>query len=230
MSTPRTLVFDVNETLLDLEALGPGFTSVFGSTEPMAEWFARMLHGSLVANATNRYRPFGLIGTEALVTLAQRRGVDLDPDRAVAIVAEMRRLPPHPEVPEALARLRAGGFRLVTLTNSSPDTAAAQLDHAGIAHFFERALSVDAIRQFKPAPAVYLHTTAVLGVDVDQALMIAAHDWDIIGARSIGLPGAYVARPGVVWGMPDDPPDLVVSDLRHLADALLGEQTGSEPG
>jgi 2-haloacid dehalogenase len=227
---PRTLVFDVNETLLDLGAIEPAFTSVFGSAEPMSEWFARMLHGSLVANATNRYRPFGLIGTEALVTLAQRRGVDLDPDRAVAIVAEMRRLPAHPDVPAALERLRAGGFRLVTLTNGSSDTAAAQLDHAGIAQYFERALSVDAIRQFKPAPAVYLHATAVLGVDVDQALMIAAHDWDIIGARSVGMPGAYLARPGAVWGMPDDPPDVVAFDLQRLADALLGEQTAPEPG
>jgi 2-haloacid dehalogenase len=230
VSNPRTLVFDVNETLLDLKALGPAFASVFGSTEPMGEWFARMLHGSLVANATNRYRPFGLIGTEAMVTLAQRRGVELDPDRAVEIVAGMRRLPAHPDVPGALERLRSGGYRLVTLTNGSSDTAAAQLDHAGIAQYFERAMSVDAIRQFKPAPAVYLHATALLGVEVDGAMMIAAHDWDIIGARSVGMPGAYLARPGAVWGLPDDPPDLVTADLQRLADTLLGEQTGSGLG
>ncbi len=230
MRTPRTLVFDVNETLLDLKGLGPAFAEVFGSTEPMGEWFARMLHGSLVANATNRYRPFGLIGTEALVTLAQKRGVELHPDRAVEIVAGMRQLPAHPDVPDALDRLRAAGYTLVTLTNGSSDTVAAQLDHAGIARYFDRALSVDAIRQFKPAPAVYLHATAVLGVDVDQALMIAAHDWDVVGARSVGMPGAYLARPGTVWGMPDDPPELVTVDLGRLTDSILGEEGSQSAG
>ncbi len=224
MAFPTTLVFDVNETLLDLGALRPGFESVFGSTEPMGEWFARMLHASLVANHTNRYRPFGLIGTEALVTLAQKRGVDLSPDRAIELIDAMRRLPPHADVPEALERLRRAGFRLVTLTNGSSDTVADQLEHAGIAGHFERAISVDEIRLFKPAPAVYLHATAMLGVDVDRALMVAAHDWDIIGARSVGMPGAYLARPGTVWGMPDDPPELVASDLGGMTDRLIGEQ------
>ncbi len=224
MSHPKTLVFDVNETLLDLGALRPGFIALFGSSEPMSEWFARMLHGSLVANHTNRYRPFGLIGTEALVTLAQRRGVELGPDQAVELVAQMRRLPAHPDVPGALERFRSTGHRLVTLTNGSSDAVADQLANAGIAHLFDRSISVDAVRQFKPAPAVYLHATAVLGVEVDQALMVAAHDWDIIGARSVGMPGAYLARPGTVWGMPDNPPELVTGDLAELADGLIGEQ------
>ena len=221
MTSPQVLVFDVNETLLDLSALRPSFADVFGSVEPMGEWFARMLHGSLVANHTNRYRPFGLIGTEALLTLAQRRGVDLDPDRAVSIVLEMRRLPAHPDVPAALDRLRTAGFRLVTLTNGSADAVADQLSNAGLTAYFERAISVDEVRQFKPAPAVYLHASAMLGVDVDRALMVAAHDWDIIGARSIGMPGAYLARPGAVWGLPDHPPDLVGVDLAAVADQLV---------
>lgn len=223
MTHPRTLIFDVNETLLDLRGLRAGFEELFGSTEPMGEWFARMLHGSLVANHTNRYRPFGLIGTEALVTLAVRRGVTVDLDRAVAIVAGMRSMPAHPDVVPALERLRAAGRRLVALTNGSTETVADQLANAGIARYFERAMSVDAVRQFKPAPAVYLHATAVLGVEVDQAMMVAAHDWDLIGARSVGMPGAFVARPGAVWGMPDDPPDLVGSDLGEIADRLLTE-------
>ncbi|MGH8912377.1 MAG: haloacid dehalogenase type II, partial [Acidimicrobiia bacterium] len=60
---PGIIVFDVNETLLDLAALRPRFEAALGTIEPMGEWFARMLHGSLVANHTLRYRPFGQIGT-----------------------------------------------------------------------------------------------------------------------------------------------------------------------
>lgn len=127
---PDLLLFDVNETLLDLRALAPGFIARLGTADAMGEWFARMLHGSLVANHVRRYRPFGLIGVEALLVVAQRRGIDLDPDDAVGLVEEMRRLPPHPEVPAALERLRSAGFRLATLTNGDDETAAEQLTHA----------------------------------------------------------------------------------------------------
>ena len=220
MNRPEVVFLDVNETLLDLSGLRPGFVEVFGSTEPMAEWFARLLHGSLVANHVGSYRPFDLIGAEVLMVVAQRRGLELEPAHAAAIVENMRSLPAHPEVAGGLDRLRAAGHRLVALTNSSADTVLAQLTNAGIADRFERAISVDAIGRFKPAPEVYLHAAATVGVDIDRSLLVAAHDWDIIGARSVGMGGAYVARPSVVWGLPDNPPDIVAVDLDGIAAAL----------
>lgn len=217
----RVLVFDVNETLLDLTPLQPHFAELFGSAEPMGEWFARLLHGSLVANHTNRYRPFGQIGAEALIALAKKRGIALSPERAGTILATLRRLPPYPEVTEALERLLQSGFRLVTLTNGSSETVTEQLEHSGLGRYFERSLSVEAIGRFKPAADVYLYALAELDVKADQALMVAAHDWDIIGARSVGMPGAFIERPGVVWGLPDPPPEIVVSHLGKLADLLV---------
>lgn len=217
---PDVVLFDVNETLLDLSGLRPHFEATFGSVEPMGEWFARMLHGSLVANHTDRYRPFGQIGTEALMVVAQKRGIPLTPEAAAAVAAGMRELPTHPEVPAGLHQLRDRGYRLVTLTNGAADAVAAQLDHAAITGLFERSISVGEVGRFKPAPEVYLHAMAILGVDPDSALMVASHDWDIIGARSVGIPGAFLARPGAVWGMPDPPPKLIVGDLVTLATQL----------
>ncbi|MDH3471999.1 MAG: haloacid dehalogenase type II [Acidimicrobiia bacterium] len=222
--SPQLLLFDVNETLLDVKALSGGFAGIFGTSDPMGEWFARMLHGSLVANHTDRYRPFGLIGAEALMVLAAKRGVDLDSGEAVTLVESMRRLPAHPDVAPALASLAEAGFRMATLTNGSSDTVAEQLDSSGLARFFEKAISVDAVRRFKPAPETYLHAAVVLGADLDSTLMVAAHDWDIVGARSVGIHGAFVARPGVVWGIPDDPPELVGADLASIAAQLIAER------
>ena len=222
--SPQLLLFDVNETLLDVKALSGGFAGIFGTSDPMGEWFARMLHGSLVANHTDRYRPFGLIGAEALMVLAAKRGVDLDSGEAVTLVESMRRLPAHPDVAPALASLAEAGFRMATLTNGSSDTVAEQLDSSGLARFFEKAISVDAVRRFKPAPETYLHAAVVLGADLDSTLMVAAHDWDIVGARSVGIHGAFVARPGVVWGIPNDPPELVGADLASIAAQLIAER------
>ena len=222
MVRPAVLFFDVNETLLDMSGLAPDFERLFGSRDPMGEWFARMLHGSLVANVVGTHRPFGLIGAEALMVLAQRRGIDVSPADAAATVERMRGLPPHPDVAPALDRLKANGFRLIALTNSSTDAMTAQLQNAGIADRFEAGISVDSVGRFKPAPEVYLHAAMRADTDVDRAMMVAAHDWDIVGARSVGMPGAFVARPSVVWGMPNNPPEVVAGDLEGIAHQLVG--------
>lgn len=220
--TPDVIVFDVNETLLDLRALRPAFEAALGTAEAMGEWFARMLHGSLVANHVGVYRPFGDIGVDALVALANKRGVELSRGDAAGVVAGMRSLPPHPDVPPALERLKTAGVRMITLTNGSTDAVADQLRNADLQVFIEQAMSVDMVKRFKPAPEVYLTAAAKLGVDIDRMLLVAAHDWDIVGARSVGMPGAYVDRPAVRWAMPDPRPEIDVVDLGALVDQLLG--------
>ncbi len=221
MPRPDVLVFDVNETLLDLAALRPRFEEVLGTTEAIGEWFARMLHGSLVANHLGRYRTFEVLGVEALEVTAIRRGIELAEGAAVSVVSAMRSLPAHPDVPPALERLRSAGFRLATLTNGSTEVLADQLTDAGIAELFDRALSVDEVQRFKPAPEVYLMAAAKLGAELDDLTMVAAHDWDVLGAQSVGIRGAFVARPGSVWGPQDRKPDLTGPDVGSIADQLL---------
>ncbi len=55
MSRP-TIVFDVNETLLDLRGLDAPFTAIFGSVEARADWFKQLLQLSLLANTLDDMR------------------------------------------------------------------------------------------------------------------------------------------------------------------------------
>ncbi|HKX74271.1 MAG TPA: haloacid dehalogenase type II [Acidimicrobiia bacterium] len=217
---PSVLVFDVNETLLDLRAFRPQMAEVLGSADLVGEWFARLLHGSLLANELNRHRPFGQIGVEVLMTMARNRGLDVSEEQALEVVATLRALPAHPDAAPGLGRLQVMGFRLVTLTNGSADAVADQLEFAGLAHYFERSFSVDAVERFKPAAAAYEYALAELEVPAPQAMMVAAHDWDIMGARQAGLPGAFLARSPAGWRSPDPPPPTVASDLEQLATLL----------
>lgn len=220
MKRPRVLFFDINETLLDITALRPGFVEVLGSADLLGEWFARLLHASLVSNHLGRYRPFDLIGVEVLLNLAQRHRIALGPDDAVRVVGGMQTLPPHADVPGALANLVDAGFRLAALTNNPPEVLAAQLANADLTSQFEKLLSVEGVRRFKPAPEVYLYGAAMMEVEVDDAVLVASHDWDVAGARSVGMEGAFLARPSAIWGLPDDPPEIVAPDLATLTDRL----------
>ena len=221
---PRVVVFDVNETLLDLAALDPIFERAFGDGAVRGLWFAQMLQSALVATLTGAYADFGQAQMGALDMLAARRGVEVaDGDRA-AIREGMRSLPPHPEAREALERLRDAGLRLATLTNSTLEVAEAQISNAGLRDLFEEVLSADEVRRLKPAPEPYRMAAERLGVPIDQVRLVAAHAWDVAGALRAGCAAAFVARPGMVLDPLAPEPDVVGPDLLAVADGILARE------
>ena len=223
---PRVLVFDVNETLLDLGSLDPVFEEVFGDAGVRREWFNQVLQSAFLTTIVDSYASFGEIGASALQMTARRRGARVSDEDRQRILAGMRELPPHPEVPEALAKLRDADFRLATLTNNTQEVVDAQLENAGLTEFFESRLSADAVRRLKPAPEPYRMAAESLGVDVDEVRLVAAHGWDVTGAISAGCVAAFVARPGMVLDPAGRHPDVVGSDLSEVADAIIAAEGG----
>ncbi len=219
---PELLVFDVNETLLDLSPLKIDFEDVFGKAAPMGEWFARMLHGSLVSNQLDEYRAFGVIGVEALLLVAERHGVELDEATATEVVTRLAILPAHLDVIPALERLLDAGYRTAALTNGSTKAANVQIENAGLHTFIQRVVSVEEVGRFTPDPATSRHAAQVMDVDVDRSMLISTHDWDVAGALTAGAQAAFVRRPGSMWTLPTAMPDVAGFDLRDIADQLIG--------
>jgi 2-haloacid dehalogenase len=217
----RVIAFDVNETLLDLRALDPDFVHIFGEAAARREWFSQMIQSALVATVTGVYADFGSTGMAALEMLAERRGIVLMEADRQRIREGMQHLPPHPEVRDALKRLRDAGLRIVTLTNSTTAVATAQIINAGLRDLFEEVFSADSVRRLKPAPEPYRMTAARLGVSVSQVRLVAAHAWDIAGAMRAGCAAAFVARPGMVLDPLAERPDIVGKDLREIADQII---------
>lgn len=225
MNEREVVVFDVNETLLDLGALAPRFEQLLPA-RLLGVWFSRMLRNSLVASITSTYAPFDRQGVDALVATGESVGVEVDEVQAAEIVAGMEELPPHPDVIPALQRLTDAGYRMATLTNSAPSVVTAQVTNAGLGAFFERLLSVDELRLFKPAPETYRYAAEQLDVPIGRIRLVAAHDWDVTGAMRAGAQAAFVARKGASLGPLSETPDVVGPDLMAVADALLARRWG----
>jgi 2-haloacid dehalogenase len=217
----RAWVFDINETLLDLRALDPPFEAAFGRPGIRQQWFAQLLQSALVATVTDAYSDFGRIGRAALDMVAARNGITLSNEQRDAIFATMRQLPPHPEVPAALERLRASGARMAALANSTEAFARGQLTNAGLLSFFERVLSADSVRRLKPAREPYEMAARELGVPIGEMRLVAAHAWDVAGALRAGAAAAFVARPGMVLDPLVAAPDIVGADLAEVADRMI---------
>jgi 2-haloacid dehalogenase len=223
-TAPSALVFDVNETLIDIESIAPLFKELFGDKRVLREWFGQLVMYSMTATLAECYVDFFTLGQGVLRMLADIHGVDVTDDDVHRLQAQMRAMPAHPDVVDGLTALRENGFRLVTLTNS-PHRSGAQtpLENAGLAPLFEQQFSVDSCRAFKPAPAVYRYVCHELRVAPADCMMVAAHVWDTLGAQSVGFSSALITRPGnpplPVDGLPQ--PSLVVGDLRELAERLI---------
>ncbi|HVB55472.1 MAG TPA: haloacid dehalogenase type II [Candidatus Acidoferrales bacterium] len=218
---PRILVLDVNETLLDVNTLRPFFERFFGDGDVLKEWFARTLLYSQTVTQTNNYVDFSTVARLALEMTAKIHGVQCHEADTASILDAMKSLPAHPEVPGALQRLRQDGFRLVTLTNSSQSVAEAQMHSADLAHLCERIFSVDAVRKFKPHPEPYHYVAKQLNVKTSEMVMIAAHPWDLMGAKAAGLEVGFVKRPGASWFALSPMPELSASTLDELATRLI---------
>lgn len=217
----RVILFDVNETLLDVGALDPFFVRLFGDAAVRREWFGQMLQSAFVSTITDNYRDFGTIGASALGMVAERHGVTILDDDRQELGKGMRELPPHPEVRSAMEQLRENGFRLATLTNSTLEVGKAQLAHAGLDDLLEQMLSADEVQRLKPAPEPYRMAAERLAVPVESTRLVAAHFWDVTGAMRAGCKAAFVARPGQVLDPSDTQPDIVASDLRDVAERII---------
>jgi 2-haloacid dehalogenase len=219
---PKVLVFDVNQTMLDLNALRPQFARVFGDGKVLDEWFSLLLHYSLVVTVADAYADFGTVGRAVLEMLANSKGVKLSSEDATRILQGVLTMPAHPDVAESLKRLRAAGFRMVTLTNSSPSAVKAQLQNSGLAQYFDESISVDSVRRYKPDLEVYHSAATHLGAQPAELLLIAAHAWDVFGAMKAGWQAALIARGGISPFPLGPKPDIISPDLKAVADAILG--------
>ncbi|MBB4689552.1 haloacid dehalogenase type II [Amycolatopsis jiangsuensis] len=220
-AAPPVLAFDVNETLLDLGVLDPLFEELVGDAELRGAWFGSALQLAFVGGLTGRYADFTACQRAALHMTAARAGRALPASAPDRVVDAMRLLPPHPEVGAVLGRLGTAGFRLVALTNSAPDVAGRQLDHAGLTSFFEAVFSAGEVRVLKPAAEPYRMVAQRCGVGIEETCLVAAHAWDVSGALAAGARAAFVARAGAVPSPLGPRPDWVGRDLSEVAGLLV---------
>jgi len=217
------IVFDVNETLLDITTLEPLFDRVFGNPFVLREWFAQLILYSQTMTLCGLYTPFGELAVGTLRMVASIYGVvvaDIDIDE---LKQRLNTMPAHSDVVPALTRLRDAGFRLVTLTNSASASSPSPLQRAGLGSFFERSFSVEAVRKFKPAPETYQLVAEEMNVETPALCLVACHLWDTMGAHAAGCRGALITRPhNAILPAAEVPiPDLVASELTDLAEQIV---------
>lgn len=134
-------------------------------------------------------------------------------------------MPAFPEAAAALDVLADAGFALAVLSNSMTATAEAGLRAAGLRDRFAHVVGTDQAGVFKPDARVYRTGLAAIGAEPAEATMVAAHWWDLRGARAVGMRVAWVGhREGRLTPLLPDP-DASGAGLLETAMMLAGQPT-----
>jgi 2-haloacid dehalogenase len=226
MAAGPLIVFDVNETLLDLGTMEPVFQRIFGDKNAMRLWFANLILYSAALTTAGVYVPFTDLGAAVMKMLADTRSIKLEDRDKKELTDKFSTMPPHPEVPAALRKLRAAGFRLFTLTDNLLEVQTRQLEHGGIVDLFERRFSADAVKHHKPSREAYAYVEKELAAEPSQLCLIACHTWDTLGAVAAGWQAALIKRVGNDVLDVGPQPQIVGNDLNDVTDQLIGRHKG----
>ena len=218
-TTPSVMVFDVNETLSDMAPIAMNRSAIGAPAHVAKVWFAQLLRDGFALAATGHNVAFADIGADVLRGLLHEVSLTRGLDESVEHVMQgMAELDLHPDVPAGIQALNAAGFRVVTLSNGSPDVAEKLFAAAGIRDEFERLLSVQDAPAWKPHRSSYDHAAQVCGVRPEEMMLVAVHPWDIHGAASAGLSTAWINRAGVPYPSFFHAPDHTINSLEELAE------------
>lgn len=215
------IVFDLNETLLDMSSLDAYFETVFGDAAIRFDWFQTLEAIMLTSILLDENKKFVELSIAALQMTAETEEVRLYPENESNLSEAMSRLSPYAEVEEGLKMLCGGGFRVAALTNGAAATAREQLKFAVLTDYFEKILSAEDAGKLKPASAAYEYAADELDASVGDIRMVAAHAWDIAGANAAGCETAFIARPKKVLNPSGIKPEIYGENLIEVASRIL---------
>ena len=222
----RICMFDLYGTVVDMQggltrAVTPYLKAKGSAIEPgrLVTWWRRThFENSMIDALLHRgHIPYREIGRISLSYTLERAGVPHTQDEVKQLVSEIERLPPFPDAVEALGRLKQR-FRLVILSNGDPDMLEAIKPRLGIT--FDGIISVAEAGSFKPHAATYRKAAEIVGARPGEVLFVANHAFDCVGAKASGMRTVFIDRRKRRFGDWPYPPDLIVGDLKALADAL----------
>lgn len=226
-STIKVCMFDQYGTIVDMQS---GLTEIAtpylkskgwdGNPHAFVTWWRRTHFENSMIDALlhKEHTPYREIGHRSVSFVLERAGIAHTMDEVRALVGEIEKLPPFPEVPEALARLRTR-YQLVVLSNGDPDMLETAKKHHGIA--FDRVISVAEANAFKPHVATYTKAAELVGLRMDEVLFVANHAFDCIGAKAAGMRAAFIDRRRRPFGITPHQPDILVRSMKELADVMV---------
>lgn len=212
----KAFVFDVYGTLFDVtaikdecEKLYPGYGETISQT-----WRSKQVEYFMLRQLMGNYTTLYSITHDALKYALNQNGLESSEQNEQQLLESYLHLPLYPEVEKVLIELK--NQKLVVFSNGSHDMLDPLIENAGLADSFAEVLSIDEIKQFKPAPAPYQYAMEKLNLEKDEVLFMSSNGWDISGAKNFGFQTAWINRKNSPIEELELQPDYIFTDLNGL--------------
>jgi 2-haloacid dehalogenase len=215
----KGLLFDAYGTLFDVHSVAEAGRAVTSDPQALSLlWRQKQLEYTWLRSLMGRYEDFWAVTEAALVFACRRLGLQPSAAERQRLMDTYLRLEAFPEVRGALSRLADRPCAI--LSNGAPGMLDAVVAHNDLGERLRAVISVDAVRTFKPHPAVYALGPSRLGLARGEIAFVSSNAWDVAGAKAFGFQVVWVNRQQAPLDELGVTPDLEVSTLTELADAL----------
>jgi 2-haloacid dehalogenase len=214
----RAYVFDAYGTLFDVHAAIARHREAAGpDADRFSEiWRMKQLEYAWMLSAAGHYVDFWTL-TERALDYAFARCPSVDRALRARLLDAYFKLDAFVDARAALKALKGKGLRTAILSNGNPRMLDGAVTAAGLANDIDAVLSVDAIRIYKPQPAVYAMVTETFGIAAADVIFVSSNRWDVMGATAFGFRCIWVNRANMPGEYPDFKPVKIVRDLASLA-------------
>ncbi len=215
MADIRGFIFDAYGTLFDIHSVIEAGRAVTG--DPMALsllWRQKQLEYTWLRALMGRYEDFWAVTESALRFALRKLGLTTTDAQIRALMEAYLSLASFPEVKSALERIQ--GRPVAILSNGSPKMLEAAVRSSGLGGLVQHVVSVDAVKTYKPAPAVYALGSGATGIPAAGTLFVSSNAWDVAGAKAFGYQVCWCNRskaPAEELGLA---PDYVVERLDQI--------------
>lgn len=216
--TIQALVFDVYGTLFDVHSVKEQAEELYPEHgEAISKrWREKQLEYSFLRQLNGQYVPFSQVTQDALRYTLLELKLHVTEEQITTLMETYLTLDVYPEVSSVLETM--AHKRLVVFSNGSHDMLDPLIEQSGLADRFEHLVSVDDIKQYKPAPASYMHALNTLGLKREEILFMSSNGWDITGAKSFGFKTAWINRNGLPVEELNLDPDRIYDDLAGITE------------
>jgi 2-haloacid dehalogenase len=218
MDVPTYVTFDCYDTLVEFaidrvtrQILGPRLDGI--DVAAFLQTFEELRYQAILG----RYLPYRQVLGDSLAAAMRRFGLPSHDRDGAALVAGVAAFGPFPEVPGVLERLRQR-CKIAIISNSDDDIIATNVRNIGVP--FDRVITAEQARAYKPAPAVFEYALRELGCAADQILHVAqGFEYDIMPAHDLSWERVWINRYGKT-GDPAYGPYHELPDLSSLPDLI----------
>ncbi len=217
----KAVFFDMNETLLDLSKLKKKFGEYIQNDYVVKYWFTKLLHTSTIVGSIGEYKNFSELAGVVLENVFFEEGIILSEETKKQILGTFRSLDVYDDVHEALRLLNENDIRVIPVSNSSLDMMKDQLTNSGIINLTDAYYSVDSVERYKPFSEIYEYVAKEENINVEEIFMVATHDWDLFGAKKVGLNTAFIERKRMIYNPIYEQSDIHSDNLVDLIKIII---------